>query len=59
MFVFQSSKQPGDSVQIDDSGRVVLGGNKFLIVSKRLKKNKVRFGIGLRLGLGVEVRVRG
>ena len=42
LFVFQSSKQSGDSVQIDKQGRVVLGGNKFLILSKRLKRNKVR-----------------
>ena len=40
-FFIQSSATSGDGVPTDNQGRIVLGGNKFAIISKRLIKDKV------------------
>ena len=40
-FFIQSSAASGDGVTTDKQGRIVLGGNKFAIISKRLVREKV------------------
>ena len=42
LFISQASQLRSDSVNLDQQGRVVLGSHKFVIVSKRLVRNKVR-----------------
>ena len=43
--IFKAAKKSHDGVVTDAQGRVVLGGSKFLILSKRLVRNKVRINL--------------